>query len=95
MIKIKLIKNKNLEKLEEEVNSFLKGKLPLEVNIQEGPSLQYLASILYKDLGKLDGFEVGPVSSIPKVETVPLKQNENPSTPFDRMSMGLSPTKED
>ena len=95
MIKIKLIRDHSLEKLEEEVNSFLEGKLPLEVNIQEGPSLQYLASILYKDLGKLDRLETGPVVSVPRVKTVLLGQNENPSTPFDRMSMGLSPTKED
>lgn len=95
MIRIKLIKNQNLEKLEEEVNSFLEGKLPLEVNIQEGPSLQYLASIVYKDLGKLDRFETGRAIGVPKAETVILGQNENPSTPFDRMSMGLSPIKED
>lgn len=95
MVKIKLIKNSSYLELEKEVNNFLKGKLPLEVNIQEGHSLCYLASILYKDLEWPEGLEAIPVNSIPKVETVLLKQNENPSTPFDRMSIGLSPIKED
>ena len=94
MIKIKLIKSHSYSELEDEVNNFLQGKIPLEVNIQEGPSLEYLASILYKEINSQD-LNRSISGFMPKVETVLLKQNENPQTPFDRMSIGLSPSKED
>lgn len=87
MFKIKLIKANSYLALEEEVNNFISGKLPVEVNVQEvNSNPKFLASILYKDLGSTSQ---PPRDLIGSVEVVPLAVKPEPTSPFDKLSQGL------
>lgn len=94
MFKVNLIKKTKIADLEREINNFIESRLPVEVNITQCQDGEYLASIIYKELGS-QAIMPSVGSRIPPVEIVPLSTDSPAGTPFDRMSMGLSPTKED
>lgn len=94
MFKVNLIKKAEISELEREINNFIESKLPVEVNITQCQDGEYLASIIYKELGsQVIMPNVG--SRIPPVEIVPLGTDSPSGTPFDRLSLGLGVVKED